>query len=40
MAGINRALHLNESKSKENLLGGVKCVFISHHKSDLEYSET
>lgn len=37
MAGINRALHLNESKSKENLLGGVKCVFISHHKSDLEY---
>ena len=37
MAGINRALKLNESKATINLSNSVKCVFISHHKSDLEY---
>tara|TARA_R110002051_G_scaffold58469_1_gene107684 strand:- start:1766 stop:2314 length:549 start_codon:yes stop_codon:yes gene_type:complete len=37
MAGINRALKLNESKARINLLANVKCVFISHHKSDMEY---
>ncbi|MCK8479073.1 toll/interleukin-1 receptor domain-containing protein [Psychroserpens algicola] len=37
MTGINRAHSLNISKAKTNLLAGVKCVFISHHKSDLEY---
>jgi hypothetical protein len=36
MAGINRAHTLNESKSRINLSVGKKCVFISHHKSDLE----
>ncbi len=36
MAGINRAHILNESKSKINLSIGKKCVFISHHKSDLD----
>jgi len=37
MAGINRALKLNESQANINLSASVKCVFISHHKSDLEY---
>lgn len=36
MAGINRAHSLNESKTKVNLSIGKECVFISHHKSDLE----
>jgi len=36
MAGINRAHSLNESIAKTNLLVGKKCVFISHHKSDLD----
>lgn len=36
MAGINRALNLNESKTKVNLSLGKECVFISHHKSDLD----
>lgn len=36
MSGINRAHTLNESKSRLNLSVGKKCVFISHHKSDLE----
>lgn len=37
MSGINRAHNLNESKAKLNLSIGKKCIFISHHKSDLEY---
>ena len=37
MAGINRALKANESQTRVNLISSVKCVFISHHKSDLEY---
>ncbi|WP_036146988.1 toll/interleukin-1 receptor domain-containing protein [Maribacter sp. Hel_I_7] len=37
MAGINRALSLNASLALKNLASNVKCVFISHHKSDLEY---
>ncbi|MEP2058204.1 MAG: toll/interleukin-1 receptor domain-containing protein [Maribacter litoralis] len=37
MAGINRALKANESKARVNLISSVKCVFISHHKSDLAY---
>lgn len=37
MAGINRALKANESKARVNLISSVNCVFISHHKSDLEY---
>ncbi|WP_431472019.1 toll/interleukin-1 receptor domain-containing protein [Nonlabens sp. SCSIO 43208] len=37
MLGINRAHSLNESKAKINLSIGKKCIFISHHKSDLEY---
>ncbi|NKI30780.1 toll/interleukin-1 receptor domain-containing protein [Croceivirga thetidis] len=37
MSGINRALKLNEKTSKLNLSNKVKCVFISHHKSDLDY---
>lgn len=37
MAGINRALKLNESQAGINLSASVKCVFISHHKSDMEY---
>lgn len=36
MSGINRAHTLNESKARVNLSFGKKCVFISHHKSDLE----
>jgi len=36
MAGINRALNLNESKTKVNLSLGKECVFISHQKSDLD----
>lgn len=37
MAGINRALATNEFKSTVNLGLNVKCVFISHQKSDTEY---
>ena len=37
MSGINRALKANESSARINLSHSVKCVFISHHKSDLEY---
>lgn len=37
MSGINRALKANESSANINLSQSVKCVFISHHKSDLEY---
>lgn len=37
MSGINRALKANESKARVNLIRSVKCVFISHHKSDLAY---
>lgn len=37
MTGINRALKLNESQAGINLSASVKCVFISHHKSDMEY---
>lgn len=37
MAGINRALTSNEFKSTVNLDLNVKCVFISHQKSDTEY---
>jgi len=36
MAGINRALKANEALARVNLISSVKCVFISHHKSDLE----
>ncbi len=36
MAGINRAHSLNESKARINLSLGKECVFISHHKSDLD----
>ncbi|HBY69330.1 MAG TPA: hypothetical protein DEG69_17215, partial [Flavobacteriaceae bacterium] len=36
MAGINRAHKLNESTAKVNLSIGKKCVFISHHRSDLD----
>lgn len=34
MAGINRALSLNENKTKFNFSANVKCVFISHQKND------
>lgn len=37
MLGINRALDINEFKSVVNLGLKVKCVFISHQKSDTEY---
>jgi hypothetical protein len=37
VAGINRALKLNASLAVKNLASNVKCVFISHHKGDLEY---
>lgn len=37
MAGINRAHILNKSEADINLSIGKKCIFISHHKSDLEY---
>lgn len=37
MIGINRALPSNEFKSTVNLALNVKCVFISHQKSDTEY---
>tara|TARA_R110002020_G_scaffold185364_2_gene382923 strand:- start:2341 stop:2889 length:549 start_codon:yes stop_codon:yes gene_type:complete len=36
MAGINRAYNVNKSESRSNLLQGKECVFISHHKSDLD----
>lgn len=39
MAGINRALKANEALARVNLSSCVKCIFISHHKSDLEYCE-
>lgn len=37
MEGINRALPSNEFKSIVNLGLNVKCVFISHQKSDTDY---
>ena len=37
MSGINRALPSNKFKSTVNLGLNVKCVFISHQKSDTEY---
>jgi hypothetical protein len=37
MAGINRALSLNESRAKTNFSTSVKCVFISHQKDDTIY---
>jgi TIR domain-containing protein len=36
MAGINRAYVLNESKAAINKAIGKKCVFLCHHKSDVE----
>lgn len=39
MAGINRALSINESKAKVNFSSSVKCVFISHQKNDTLYSK-
>ncbi len=39
MGGINRALRLNESKAKANFSRKKECVFLSHHKSDLEDSK-
>lgn len=39
MAGINRALSINESRAKVNFSANVKCVFISHQKNDTAYSK-
>ena len=39
MAGINRALSINETKSRVNFSSNIKCVFISHQKRDTEKSK-